>query len=103
MSYKDWKNIAFEKDSVKVSGHYYTSVRSVHYNENEKAVRITHQSDRCSDEEFLEYLYQELPELKALTVERVYDDQLEWLCDWNVGKPKGGPFMITVFFFKEDK
>ena len=94
------KEIKFKKDSVKVSGMYYTSVRSVHYDEKEKTVRISHQSDRCTDEEFLEYLYQELPQLKDMNVDRVYDDQVEWLCDWNVGNPKGGAFMITVFFFK---
>ena len=96
------KEIKFKKDTVEVdySGGYYTSVRSVHYDKENKIVRISYQSDRCTDEEFLNYLYQELPELKKLSLVNVYYDEAEWLCDWNVGEPKGGAFMLVVFFFK---
>lgn len=95
------KEINIEKDSVKVSGHYYTSVDSVHYNEEEKYVRIQWRSDRCTDQEFLDYLYEYLPELRNMSLSKVYDEEVMWLCNWNIGKPKGGPFSLTIFFFEE--
>ena len=79
---------------------YYTEIRSMHYDKDKKILRITWMSDRCLDEEFLNYAYEYLPELKEKKVKQVYDDNREWLCDWNVGNPKGGAFMITVFFFE---
>lgn len=86
----DWKKIEIKKDSVDVRGYYYTSIRSLHYNEKEKIVRISYQSDRCQDQEFLNYLHEEIPELKNYKLKNVYDDNHEWLCDWNVGDPTGG-------------
>lgn len=98
---EDWQEIVFDNDEVKVQGDYYTSVRSVYYSQKESIVRISWMSDRCKDSEFLEYLYQKLPQLKGKKLVRVYDDNFEWLCDWNCGSPSGGPFQLTVFFFEK--
>ena len=58
------EKIKLNNRSVKVSGMYYTEIRSMHYDKDKKILRITHMSDRCSDEEFLNYAYEYLPELK---------------------------------------
>lgn len=93
------KEIKFKSDSVEVSGLYYTSVDSVHYDKEKQCVRIQWRSDRCTDQEFLDYLYQELPELKNMKLSKVYDEEIYWLCNWNVGNPKNGPFSLTIMFF----
>lgn len=96
------KEIKVIEKSVSVNGHYYTSIRSFHVEEKDDftKVRLSYQSDRCSNEEFLSYIYQYIPELKEKECFLIDDDNVEWLCDWNVGKPKGGPFMVVNFFFR---
>jgi hypothetical protein len=95
-----WNLIKFESDVVKVSGRYFTSIISVHYNNENNSVRIAYESDRCTDEEFLEHIYQKLPKLKDCKLINIHDDNLEWLCDWNKDNKVKKPYMITVLFFK---